>query len=69
MTRPLIQINDEVREMTEEEYNKHVLIAGKVLVMDEESIEVQAQLRLSASAKLAALGLTEEEIKAIIGGA
>jgi hypothetical protein len=66
MTNPLIGIDDLVREMTEEE------IAELPEPLNEESIEAQIQARLeakaSASAKLAALGLTTEEINAIIGG-
>jgi hypothetical protein len=53
------------RELTAEEIS--VLLENR-----DESIEEQAQSRLqareSASAKLSALGLTEEEINAIIGG-
>jgi hypothetical protein len=54
------------RELTPEE------VAALPEPLKEESIEAQSQARLeakaSASAKLAALGLTEEEINAIIGG-
>ena len=54
------------RELTAEE------IAALPEPLDEESIEARIQARLearaSASAKLSALGLTEEEINAIIGG-
>ena len=73
MTLPNIQIDDEVREMTEEEYEA-LLATGWTEVSDapNESIEakIQAQMeaKASASAKLSALGLTEEEINAIIGG-
>jgi hypothetical protein len=55
------------RELTPEE------IAELPESLNEESIESQIQARLeakaSASVKLSALGLTEEEINAIIGGA
>lgn len=55
------------RELTPEE------IAALPEPLSEASIEAQIQARLeakaSASAKLSALGLTEEEINAIIGGA
>ena len=54
------------RELTAEE------VAALPEPLNEESIEAQIQARLeakaSASAKLSALGLTEEEINAIIGG-
>ena len=56
-----------VRELTTEE------IDALPEPLSETSIEAQIQARLeakaSASAKLSALGLTEEEINAIIGGA
>ena len=55
-----------IRELTPEE------IAAIPEPLNEESIEAQIQARLearaSAPAKLSALGLTEEEINAIIGG-
>ena len=75
MTRPNIQIDDEVREMTEEEYAELLTSGwneeGTDIVAEDVSTQIQSHLetKASASAKLAALGLTEEEIKAIIGGA
>jgi hypothetical protein len=73
MLRPIIQIDNEVREMTEEEYAELIDSGWKQETLNEESIEAQIQARLeakaSASAKLAALGLTTAEINAIIGGA
>jgi hypothetical protein len=72
MPRPNIQIDNEVREMTEGEYAELVSSGWKEETSPEESIEAQIQARFeartSASAKLSALGLTEEEINAIIGG-
>jgi hypothetical protein len=72
MLRPIIQVDNEVREMTEEEYAELIAMGWKQETLNEESIEAQIQARLeakaSASAKLFALGLTEEEINAIIGG-
>jgi hypothetical protein len=35
MTRPLIQIGDEVREMTEEEHAEYLLARQGALVLDE----------------------------------
>lgn len=64
MTNPNIQIDDLVREMTDEEYKTH-------LVGQEESKDVidnakkRTDARQSGLAKLAELGLTEEEIAAL----
>ena len=64
MTKPNIQINDLVREMTDEEYETY--LAQKA---NNELIKAEHQARIaakeSALAKLAALGLTEEEIAAL----
>lgn len=60
-SRPLIQIDDEIREMNEEEYSVH-------LNSQKESQELDLakfNARKSALAKLAALGLTEEEIASL----
>ena len=63
-SRPLIQIDDEVREMNDEEY--------AVYLIDVETIEaIQAakvakeSARESALSKLAKLGLSEEEIASL----
>jgi hypothetical protein len=64
MSKPNIQIDDLVREMTDEEHETY-------LVGQEESKAVldnakkRTDSRNSALAKLAALGLTEEEIAAL----
>ena len=61
-----VQIDDEVREATPEE------IARIETVRDNErqrlaSIEQIAAAKASAEKKLAALGLTEEEVSALLG--
>jgi hypothetical protein len=64
MTNPTIQIDDEIREMTDEEfatYQIHVQAAENRKA--EEAAKEQA--KASAEAKLAALGLTTEEIEAL----
>jgi hypothetical protein len=64
MTNPLIQIDDEVREMTAEEVSE----LNKVRTSAQASLDADAAktaARQSALAKLAALGLTEEEIGAL----
>lgn len=66
MTKPLIQIGDEIREMTDAEYAQWQLDveahAAKVAAN-----AVQENARQSALAKLANLGLTETEIEALVG--
>ena len=67
MTRPNIQIGDEVREMTEAEYAQwqadaetHAIAAA--------AADAKAAALASARAKLAALGLTDAEVAALLGG-
>jgi len=64
MTNPNIQIDDLVREMTDEEYDSYLARQA-----EQAEVEAQAQAKIearqSALAKLAALGLTEEEIAAL----
>jgi DNA-binding NarL/FixJ family response regulator len=64
MTKPNIQIDDLVREMTDEEYEAYLASQAQ-----QAELEAQAQAKIdarqSALAKLAALGLTEEEIGAL----
>lgn len=64
MSKPNIQIDDLVREMTDEEYESYLALQAEV-----EDIETKRQAKIasreSALAKLAALGLTEEEIAAL----
>jgi hypothetical protein len=61
MTNPLIQIDDVVREMTDDELEAHEAIQAELQAVE----EAKAQTKASALAKLAALGLTEEEIAAL----
>ena len=64
MNKPNIQIDDLVREMTEEEFQSYKnLQASQELAKAER--EAKENARASALAKLAALGLTEEEIAAL----
>jgi cytidylate kinase len=64
MSKPLIQIDDVVREMTDEE---HQLYLATQTQQAEQEAEAQAKIdaRQSALAKLALIGLTEEEISAL----
>jgi DNA-binding NarL/FixJ family response regulator len=64
MTKPNIQIDDLVREMTDEEYEAYLAMqAAQEALQAEEDAKIAA--RQSALAKLAALGLTEDEIAAL----
>ena len=67
MPRPNIQVGDEVREMTEAEYAQWQLDQQEAQAQ-QEALEAKLAAKESAKAKLAALGLTEDEVNAIIGG-
>lgn len=64
MANPLIQIDDKVREMTDEEIADHKEIEAAALAAEAER-QAKIAARESALAKLAALGLTQEEIDAL----
>ena len=61
MTNPNIQIDDLVREMTNEEYQTYLAVVAE----NEAQAQAKIDARQAALAKLAALGLTEEEIAAL----
>jgi hypothetical protein len=61
MTNPFIQIDDEVREMTDEEFQ--VFAELQTAALSEQDARETAHN--SALAKLKALGLTEAEIAAL----
>ena len=63
MTKPMIQIGDEVREMTDAEHKQH-LADEKVAVANAENVANQAAIRAAALTKL---GLTDDEIAALFG--
>lgn len=60
-SKPIIQIDDEVREMTDEEYSIYLESCKQVEATEYSS----SKARESALAKLAKLGLTEEEIASL----
>jgi hypothetical protein len=64
MTRPNIQIDDLVREMTEEEYESHLQDVQRQQARQAED-EARIATRQAALAKLSSIGLTEEEIAAL----
>jgi hypothetical protein len=63
-TKPNIQINDVVREMTDEEFADFQEIQASQELAESQRI-AKENARASALAKLAALGLTEAEIAAL----
>jgi hypothetical protein len=62
MTKPTIQIGDEVREMTDEEYAQHQK-DQKAFAEEAQAIAEKAALK---QATLAKLGLTADEIAALL---
>jgi hypothetical protein len=64
MQKPNIQIDDLVREMTDEEYESYLARQAEQAEVEAEA-QAKIEARQSALAKLAALGLTEEEIAAL----
>jgi hypothetical protein len=73
MNKPFIRIHntetDEVidREMTDEEFEQTKKDDAEIFARNEAIINA-ANIKASAESKLAALGLTPDEIKSIVGG-
>ena len=68
MTKPLIQIDDEVREMNANElaeYEARVAIDLANEAAKEAEIKAKADAKAAAEAKLAALGLTTDDFAAL----
>jgi hypothetical protein len=63
-TKPNIQIDDLVREMTTEEHTAYKAQQAEAAAQKAEA-DAKATARTSALAKLAVLGLTEAEIAAL----
>lgn len=63
-TKPNIQIDDEVREMTTEEHTAYKA-QQKANALIQAEAEAKATARSSALAKLADLGLTAEEVASL----
>jgi len=66
MTKPITQIGDEVREMTDAEYAQWQTDAADAAAAQQAATDAAAT-RASAIAKLADLGLTPDEIAALVG--
>ena len=70
MTKPNIQIGDEVREMTQDEFDRWQQDANRIMARLENranAAAAKAAAIVSARAKLKALGLTDDEIVALVG--
>ncbi len=67
MTKPTIQIGNVARQMTDAEYAQWQVDAADAAAQQQAAVDAAAA-RASAIAKLTALGLTEAEVNAIIGG-
>ena len=65
MSKPNIQIGNEVREMTDAEYAQWQTDAANAAAQQQAAID-KAAARASAIAKLAGLGLTNDEIAALV---
>ena len=63
-----IQIGNEIRNMTEEEKANYDAVVAKQQALNQELADIAAAAT-SGRAKLAALGLTEAEVNALLGGA
>lgn len=66
MTKPKIQIGDEVREMTDSEFAQWQKDVAE-LNANAEAVANAIEARKTALAKLKALGLTTAEIDALVG--
>lgn len=65
-TKPNIQIDDLVRVMTDEEYADYQAQQADSAAQQAEQ-DAKASARVSALEKLSALGLTEDEVGALVG--
>ena len=65
MNRPFVQIGSEIRKMNDVEYSQWKLDQEKAQAQ-QEALEAKLAAKESAKAKLSALGLTEEEINAML---
>lgn len=63
MTKPLIQIGDQIREMTEAEHAQHLLDLAEW----QAAKDAQAAKAAARQAVLDKLGLTQDEAQALLG--
>lgn len=62
--KPLIQIDDEIREMNEEEFTNYQKAMAEIQAKEQAKLDAQ-QKRNAALTKLAALGLEVEDLEAL----
>jgi predicted signal transduction protein with EAL and GGDEF domain len=68
MKRPMIQINDEVQEMNDDELAEYEARVAKDLANEaakEAEIKAKTEAKTAAEAKLVALGLDLDDLKAL----
>ena len=68
MTRPLVQIDDEVREMNDDEfatYQENLTLAENKKAQEQAEAEAKAQAKAEL---LERLGITADEAKLLLGG-
>ena len=68
MTKPLIQIGDEIREMNDAEYAQHQLDLTAWEAQAEAQAVALAAKTIARQALLEKLGITEEEAQLLLGG-
>jgi len=66
MTKPIVNDNGNEREMTDAEYAQYQIDAADAAAQQQAAADADAA-RASAIAKLAGLGLTPDEIAALVG--
>lgn len=64
MSKPLIQIDDEIREMNNEEYAAHLERIAKFEAKEQAKLDAELK-KTAALSKLEALGLDLDDLKAI----
>ena len=64
MTKPMIQVGNEVRQMTDNEYAQFLIDQETARLNAEQSANLES-LRQAAKSKLESLGLTDDELKAL----
>jgi translation elongation factor P/translation initiation factor 5A len=62
MTKPFVQIGEEVREMTDEEFTQYQLDAAKI----QEEVTAMEEKSNAKTALLERLGITEDEAKLLL---
>lgn len=64
MSKPLIQIDDEIREMNDEEYEAHLVRIADFEAKEQAKLDAELK-KTAALSKLEALGLDIDDLKAV----